>query len=52
MDTNTKTKSFWQRPEGITGLIFLAAIVAAGGYLLTAINWAAIMANTLYLAGT
>ncbi|MEZ4986742.1 MAG: hypothetical protein R2795_17180 [Saprospiraceae bacterium] len=45
-------KSFWKRPEGITGLIFLAALIAAGGYLLTAINWGAILANTLYLAGT
>ncbi|RME98406.1 MAG: hypothetical protein D6772_09070 [Bacteroidetes bacterium] len=47
-----KPKSFWQRPEGVTGLIFLAALVAAGGYALTAINWGLIFANTLYLAGT
>lgn len=47
-----KEKTFWQRPEGITGLLFLAAIVAGGGYLLSTINWAAILANTLYLAGT
>jgi hypothetical protein len=47
-----KEKSFWKRPEGITGLIFLAALVAGAGYLLTAVNWTAIFANTLYLAGT
>ncbi len=27
-------KSFWKRPEGITGLIFLVALIAGGGYLL------------------
>ncbi len=47
-----KEKSFWQRPEGITGLLFLAAIVAGGGYLLSSVNWGMIFANTLYLAGT
>ncbi len=47
-----KPKSFWKRPEGVTGMIFLAALVAGGAYALTAINWAAILANTLYLAGT
>ena len=47
-----KPKSFWKRPEGVTGMIFLAALVAGGAYALTAINWAAIFANTLYLAGT
>ena len=33
-DTSTK-KSFWQRPEGVTGLIFLVAILAGLGFLLT-----------------
>lgn len=47
-----KEKSFWQRPEGITGLLFLAAIAAGVGYLLTTVNWSLIFANTLYLAGT
>ncbi|PSR09169.1 MAG: hypothetical protein DA408_10335 [Bacteroidetes bacterium] len=50
--TQIKQKSFWQRPEGITGLIFLAALVAGVGFLVTALPWAAIFANTLYLAGT
>ncbi len=27
-------KSFWKRPEGITGAIFLLALLAGGGYLL------------------
>lgn len=49
---NMKEKSFWQRPEGITGLLFLGALVAGGAYLLTAVNWSVILANTLYLAGT
>lgn len=51
-NTTTKEKSFWKRPEGVTGLLFLAALVAGAGYLLTAVNWGAIFANTLYLAGT
>jgi len=48
-----KTKSFWQRPEGVTGLMFLAAIVLGGGYLIaTNIEWLiGLAANTLYLAG-
>lgn len=29
-----KPKSFWQRPEGVTGSIFLIALVGAGAYLL------------------
>jgi predicted nucleic acid-binding Zn-ribbon protein len=47
-----KPKSFWQRPEGVTGLIFLAAIAAGAVYLITALPWEVIFANTLYLAGT
>ncbi len=46
-------KSFWQRPEGITGLIFLLALVAGGGFILSNILPAliALAQNTLYLAG-
>ncbi len=33
-DTST-SKSFWKRPEGVTGLIFLVAILAGLGILLT-----------------
>lgn len=47
-------KSFWRRPEGIAGLIFLLALVGAAGLLITT-YWATIiaaMANTLILAAT
>ena len=47
-----KEKSFWRRPEGVTGLIFLAAIVAGAGYLVATLPWSIIFANTLYLAAT
>lgn len=47
-----KEKSFWKRPEGVTGLIFLAALAALGGYLVMTLPWGLILANTLYLAGT
>ena len=48
-----KPKGFWDRPEGLTGGLFMAAIVLGGGYLLykalpTLISLAE---NTLYLAG-
>ncbi len=40
MDSQFKPKSFWQRPEGVTGLIFLAALVIGGGYLFAlALPW-------------
>lgn len=54
MDANElKPKSFWQRPEGVTGMIFMAGLVIGGGYLLYALGpvLAALMQNTLYLAG-
>lgn len=46
-----KSKSFWKRPEGITGLIFLIALILGGGYLLTmALPWLIQLAsNTLAL---
>lgn len=47
-----KEKSFWQRPEGVTGLIFLAALVAGGAYLVSAVDWANFFQNTIYLAGS
>ncbi|HMN88429.1 MAG TPA: hypothetical protein PKD70_01025 [Saprospiraceae bacterium] len=55
MDTYNKefkSKSFWQRPEGVTGMIFLAGLVIGGGYLLS-IALPAIIAltqNILYLS--
>jgi phage shock protein A len=33
-NSGMKTKNFWQRPEGVTGTIFLVGIVAGLGYLL------------------
>ena len=32
--TDFKQKSFWQRPEGVTGAIFLVALLAGLGILL------------------
>ncbi len=34
MDSGVKNKSFWQRPEGVTGSIFLIGIAAGLGYLI------------------
>ena len=33
-DFNSKPKSFWKKPEGITGTIFLLAGIAGAGFLL------------------
>lgn len=38
-----KKKSFWKKPEGVTGAIFLAALLLGGGYLIYAF-FAAILA--------
>ncbi len=47
-------KSFWKRPEGITGLLFLAGLVAGGIFIMSAYGAAIIAAlqNTLILALT
>ncbi len=47
-----KPKSFWQRPEGVTGAVFLGALILGGGYLLSMLPLAAILSSTVYLAGT
>jgi predicted nucleic acid-binding Zn-ribbon protein len=47
-----KPKSFWKRPEGLTGIIFLAAIGVGAYFLITKLPWEVIFANTLYLAAT
>ncbi len=47
---STKPKSFWSRPEGVTGTIFLAAIVGAIGFLLFT-SLGAIVAFTSSLLG-
>ena len=51
--SNFKQKSFWKRPEGVTGAIFLAALIAGGGYLLYTIlpTLLGALGNTLALAG-
>lgn len=45
-------KSFWQRPEGITGMVVLAALLIGGGYLLFQLLPVLIglMQNILYLS--
>lgn len=47
-----KPKSFWKRPEGITGAIFLGGLLVGGGYLLTtfATQALALLSTTLGLA--
>ena len=48
----SKSKGFWQRPEGTTGMIFLAGLVIGGGYLLATALPAiiALTSNILYLS--
>ncbi len=48
-----KTKSFWQRPEGVTGAIFLGGLVLGGGFLLYKAlpTLIALTSNILYLSG-
>lgn len=48
-----KPKSFWQKPEGITGAIFLGLLLVGGGILLyNALPFLITLAeNALYLAG-
>jgi phage shock protein A len=50
---NTKPKSFWSRPEGVTGTVVLAGLVLGGGYLLYTSLPAliALTSNVIYLAG-
>ena len=48
----SKPKSFWKRPEGVTGTIFLVAVLAGAGLLLVNFLPAliALASNVLYLA--
>jgi hypothetical protein len=48
-----QTKSFWQRPEGVTGGIFMLALVAGGVFLFNRFlpTLVTLASNTLYLAG-
>lgn len=49
MDSGTKKKSFWRRPEGVTGALFLGGIIAGVGYLLVSGLLNIILANVLNL---
>ena len=49
---NTPKKSFWQKPEGVTGAIFLLGIFAGLGYLLTTGILTTILGNILYLSAS
>jgi len=46
-------KSFWQRPEGVTGALFMLGLIVGGGILLNSVLPAllALAENTLYLSG-
>ena len=48
-----KPKTFWQRPEGITGLLFGTGLLIGGGYLFMKIlpTLIKLAENTLYLGG-
>ncbi|MCB0649723.1 MAG: hypothetical protein KDC85_00450 [Saprospiraceae bacterium] len=52
-ENSGKNKSFWKRPEGLTGLIVLSGLVLGGGYLIFSnLEFlVGLFANTLYLAG-
>ena len=43
-------KSFWKRPEGVTGVIFLIGLIAGGAYLLATFGTllVGLLSNTLY----
>lgn len=47
-------RSFWQRPEGVTGIIFLVALLAAAGWAVTAFfgTLAAFVSTTIGLVAT
>lgn len=51
-NAGAKPKSFWQRPEGLTGGIFMLALLGGGGFLLYKALPVLIplMANVLYLS--
>jgi phage shock protein A len=52
-NVDSKPKSFWSRPEGVTGLIFMSGLILGGGYLIASnLEFLIGLAgNTLYLAG-
>lgn len=46
-----KPKSFWKKPEGVTGAIFLAGLIGGLGILLAG-NIGAILSNTIWMTTT
>ncbi len=48
-----KPKSFWQRPEGVTGMLFMGGIILGGGYLLWRVlpTLIKMTEDVLYLSG-
>lgn len=53
MDQDYKPKSFWKKPEGVTGAIVMGGLLLGGGYLLYLFLPAliAMTSNILYLSG-
>ncbi|MFT5169199.1 MAG: phage shock protein A [Saprospiraceae bacterium] len=53
MDQDYKPKSFWKKPEGVTGAIAMGGLLLGGGYLLYLFLPAliALTSNVLYLSG-
>lgn len=53
MDSSYKPKSFWSKPEGVTGAIFLIAMIAGAGFLVFSFLPAIVgmVSSTLGLAG-
>lgn len=52
MATNRKKKSFWSKPEGVTGAIFLIAIVALLGWLAITVGvglWSSVIGKAIIL---
>ncbi len=49
---NFEPKSYWQKPEGVTGLLFMAGLALGGGYLLykTLPILISLASNLLYLS--
>ncbi len=49
--TPMQPKTFWQRPEGVTGMLFMGGLILGGGYLLNKIlpTLIKLAENTLYL---
>ena len=47
-----KSKSFWKRPEGVTGAIVGVGLLVGFVWLMTLINWALVFSTVAYMAAT